>query len=79
MSEQFSYGSILPESQGMTTPPKPTRGKGSSQIPSGERITAQGTDPVAFFKSGPPPLDWADLRPFQPCPASPYSVWEVQS
>jgi hypothetical protein len=79
MKEQFSYGSILPQSQGMATPPKPTRGKGSSQIPSGERITAQRSYPVAFFKSGPPPLDWDDLPPFQPCSSSPFAVWGVQS
>jgi len=79
MNEHFSYKPILPQNQGTATPRGSPRDKGSSQIASGERITAQGADPVAFFKSGPPPLDWDDLPPFQPCSSSPFAVWGVQS
>jgi hypothetical protein len=88
MFERVSYSPIVPESQGMTTPPRSPRDKASSQIADSERIVLRGSGSKFVqgdgnrprstgFKSGAPPLDWADLPPFQPCSSSPFAVWEV--
>jgi len=82
------FSMIVPQIQGTATPPRSPRDKDSSQIADSERIVLRGSGSKFIqgdgnrprstaFKSGPPPLDWADLPPFQPCSNSPYSIWEV--